>query len=239
MSYRVLTIIPARAGSKGHQGKNNRQVGGKPLLVRAVELAQSSQGAGEEWQIVVSTDSPRYANLAREAGALVPGLRPKSLATDTARLTEVIAHTLNGQEDPTRPFDAVLMLSPTTPLTQAQDVRKALKLFREAGGPSLISVVEERIPNTWRFTLQEGVLEQVQGGVIQPRQKTAPQYRLNGAIYVASPQWLRQRGQFFHHGESIPLIMPASRSLDIESPDDLKWVRILINDKNSLNEAPC
>ncbi len=237
MSYRVLTIIPARAGSKGLRGKNIRQVGGKPLLVRAIELAQSAQRRGEEWQIVVSTDSPRYATLARASGATVPGLRPRALATDSARLTEVIAHTLSVQEDPGRPFDAVLMLTPTTPLTRTLDIRRALSLFRQARGPSVISVMEERIPNTWRFTLQEGMLEQVQGGVIQHRQKTALQYRLNGAIYIATPKWLKQRGQFFHNGESIPLIMPASRSLDIESPDDLKWVRMLINDKNSINEA--
>ena len=238
MSYRVLTIIPARAGSRGLRGKNIRQVGGKPLLVRAIELARSAQRRGEEWQIVVSTDSPRYASLARAAGATVPGLRPRCLATDSARLTEVIAHTLSVQEDPKRPFDAVLMLTPTTPLTQAQDVRRALKLFRQARGPSVISVMEERIPNTWRFTLQGGVLEQVQGGIIQHRQKTALQYRLNGAIYLATPQWLRQGGQFFKDGASIPLIMPASRSMDIESPADLKWVRTLINGMNALNEAP-
>ena len=47
--------------------KNIKKLQGKPLLTRAIELALKSQRRGEDWHIVVSTDSEHYARIARKA----------------------------------------------------------------------------------------------------------------------------------------------------------------------------
>ena len=71
---RVLALICARSGSKGLRDKNIRPFNGKPLLVHAIERALATRRRGEAWRVVVSTDSPKYAALARalhQRGVLV------------------------------------------------------------------------------------------------------------------------------------------------------------------------
>ena len=76
-----LAIIPARSGSKGLEDKNIRDLCGKPLMAYTIEAAVNS-GCFDE--VMVSTDSRKYAEIAREYGAQVPFLRNGATATDTA-----------------------------------------------------------------------------------------------------------------------------------------------------------
>ena len=67
-----LAIIPARSGSKGLKDKNIKLLNGKPLLAYTIEAARES-GLFDE--IMVSTDSQEYADIAKQWGANVPFLR--------------------------------------------------------------------------------------------------------------------------------------------------------------------
>jgi len=232
MSFRILTIIPARSGSKGLRGKNIRPLEGKPLLVHAIELAQQSQKQSEQWSIVVSTNSVKYAAIAKTSGALVPQLRPKNLAQDSSKLTDVIFHTLDYMEKSHGPFDCVMMLTPTTPLTHPADLRRGIQLFRTNKASSVVSVVEEQIPASWIFQCKNGFLHQKSTQKVERRQSAATSYRLNGAFYLAAPNWLRKNGQFVKAGQTLPIIMPRSRSFDIESADDLTCVENLFSSSN-------
>ena len=228
MTFRILAIIPARAGSKGLRGKNIRKINGSPLLQRAISLAQNSKRPGEDWTITVSTDSPRYATIARASGAIVPQLRPKSLAGDSCPLIDAILYTHRLLTDSHPPFDAILMLPPTTPLTLPTDVRRGIGLYHKVQSPSVISVIEEQVPPSWRFRQADGKLSQVSPGAVGRRQEASPEYRLNGALYIAEPAWLENNGQFFKNNVTTPLVMPATRSLDIETYQDLLIARKLL-----------
>nr|ADI22133.1 CMP-N-acetylneuraminic acid synthetase [uncultured myxobacterium HF0200_19H16] len=228
MAFRILTIIPARSGSKGLRGKNIRLLAGKPLLVHAIELAQRSKRSSEDWAIMVSTNSPKYARLAKSAGALVPQLRPPHLAQDESKLTDVIFYTLPLMERSHGPFDCVLMLSPTTPLTKPSDIRRGIELLKTRKAQSAVSVVEDQLPPSWIFKIKNESLYQKSPTKVQRRQTVDTSYRLNGAIYLAQPQWLHKNGQFVKTGETKPIIMPKSRSLDIENADDLKIAHHLL-----------
>jgi CMP-N-acetylneuraminic acid synthetase len=227
MPLRVLALIAARSGSKGLRHKNVRPLAGRPLLARAVDLARRSARRGEQWSIVVSTDSRRYARIAEAAGAEVPFVRPAGLARDDTRLTAVVHHALEVLAEAGRRFDAVVLLSPATPLTRPVDVRGALALFRAGRGAAVISVTAERTIPSWRFTLRRGRLEAPAGRRVGRRQEATPTYVLNGAIYVATPTWLARHGQFWAPGARA-FVMPASRSLDIESARDLAIARMLV-----------
>jgi len=80
---RILALVPARGNSQRISGKNLRQLGSKPLVVWPIDAAKD---VPEVCDILVSTDDPRIADVARSAGALVPWLRPTELATNTAPL---------------------------------------------------------------------------------------------------------------------------------------------------------
>ena len=64
-----IAIITARSGSKGLKNKNIKELCGKPLLVYTIEAAKESKIFDE---IMVSTDSEKYAEIAKCFGANVP-----------------------------------------------------------------------------------------------------------------------------------------------------------------------
>ncbi len=219
---RILALIMARSGSKGLKHKNVRRVGGVPLLTRAVHLALASRRKGEQWTTVVSTDSPGYARMARAAGAETPFLRPKRLASDAAPLATAVLDALDTLTKEERHFDAVVLLSATTPLTLPKDVRGALALWRHNPNTSVISVVAAPAADSWRMALRKGRLVAKSDRPPGRRQQEKESLILNGAIYVASPRWVALHKRFFVDGRTLPYTMPKLRSLDIEDADDLR-----------------
>ena len=83
---RIVGVVPARSGSRGVPDKNVRRVCGLTLIERAIVFGQ----ALELDDVVVTTDSPAYADIARSAGATVPGLRGAAASGDTAMEPSVI-----------------------------------------------------------------------------------------------------------------------------------------------------
>lgn len=227
MRRRVLALIPARAGSRGLRHKNVQPFAGTTLLEHAVHLARASARKREAWSIVVSTDSRAYAERARRAGAEVPFLRPEALATSTARLIDVVLHAIDALEAMDRRFDVVLLLSTCTPLTSVRDVRRVLDTYLAGGGESVVTLCRDPIPDTWRFEMKEDVLLAEPGRKVGRRQEAPTRYRLNGALYAASPAWLRREHQFVVPGRTRGVVMPPERSVDVEDRLDLEWARTI------------
>lgn len=136
---RVLAIIPARGGSKGVPGKNLRAIAGKPLIGWSIEQARQ---AALVTDVVVSTDDPAIAEAARQLGAQVPGLRPAALATDQAPTEPAMLHALEAMERHADPYDAVVLLQPTSPLRLTGTVDRAITQLLEESLDSLLGVVE-------------------------------------------------------------------------------------------------
>jgi spore coat polysaccharide biosynthesis predicted glycosyltransferase SpsG/GTP:adenosylcobinamide-phosphate guanylyltransferase len=109
-----VALIPARGGSVGVRRKNLRTVGGLPLVVRTVRAALSAESVD---RVVVSTDDPEVASLARRAGSEVMG-RPDALAGPFSTVSDVVAwHVDELGLDPDD--DSVCVLQPTSPFTNA------------------------------------------------------------------------------------------------------------------------
>ena len=119
-----IAIIPARSGSKGLKDKNIRNLNGRPLLAWTIEAAVRS---GEFDEIMVSTDSEAYAEIARRYGADVPFLRSPATATDTASSWDTVAEVLENCRERGSTFDTFCLLQPTSPLRNAEDIRNAYR----------------------------------------------------------------------------------------------------------------
>ena len=116
----VLALIPARSGSKSVTDKNIREVAGRPMLAWSVEHALASERIT---RVIVSTDSEKYAEIARQAGAEVPFIRPAEYATDTALDLDVFKHALNWlAENENYHPDIVVQLRPTYPKRDPADI---------------------------------------------------------------------------------------------------------------------
>ncbi len=75
----IVALIPARAGSKRVPDKNIRSLAGHPVIAYTIAAALESEVFSD---VIVSTDSEQYAEIARYYGAEVPFLRPSELAGD-------------------------------------------------------------------------------------------------------------------------------------------------------------
>lgn len=224
---KVLFIIPARGGSKGLPGKNLMSLGGIPLVGRAARTAcQAALGCAPGSRVLCSTDDPIIGRVAAEWGAQFPFLRPASLATDQAPSLDVVLHALQALAP--EEYEAVVLLQPTSPLVRAEDVKGALRLHAETRQP-VVSVCQLDHPAAWQFRLDEaGRLHR--GGDLPSlarRQEAEAVYRLNGAVYVSTPDQLRRNGGFLGP-ETRGWVMPAERSVDIDVLSDLRCAEAAI-----------
>jgi N-acylneuraminate cytidylyltransferase len=87
----ILTLIPARGGSKGVPRKNALKLGGKPLIAYSIETAKNIDLIDN---VVVSTEDQQLADIAIEYGAEIPFMRPKKFAQDKSKIHEAVNYTL-------------------------------------------------------------------------------------------------------------------------------------------------
>ena len=149
----MLAIIPARGGSKGLPGKNIKKLNGHPLIAYTIMAAISCE---EISRIIVSTDCSEIARVARFYGADVPFLRPKELSTDESISMDAYIYTLKRlEETESISFNDVIILQPTSPLRSADNIKDAIRLYRNKSCDSIISMVESNHPPSWLLDLDE------------------------------------------------------------------------------------
>mgnify|MGYP002516959842 CR=1 FL=1 len=222
---RNLAVIPARSGSKGLKNKNIRLLDGKPLMAYTIEAARES---GIFERVMVSTDSPEYAEIARNWGAEAPFLRSKEASGDGAASWDVVKEVLDGYEEIGQYFDAVCLLQPTSPLRTWKDIEAAYRIFRDRSAIAVISVCEaEHTPLLYNMLKEDNSLD---GFIRQEhnvrRQEAKPYYRINGAIYFALVEELRTDGNLYRKG-SFAYIMEQERSIDIDTELDFLYAELI------------
>ena len=123
----IVAIVPARGGSKGVPGKNIRNFCGKPLIAWAIETALKSRFVN---RVIVTTDNPEIAKVAKKYGAETPFLRPKKLAGSATQMEPVLRHAIEWLEKHENyKTDAIVLLMPPNPLRSVKQVDEAIKLF--------------------------------------------------------------------------------------------------------------
>ncbi len=120
---KILALIPARGESKRLKNKNILDLGGKPLVNWSIEQAVAIENIVD---VLVSTDSEKIAKVSKKAGAIVPWLRPKNLATDNASSVDVAIHAVDWYESQVCTIDGLLLLQPTSPFRSKATIEKQL-----------------------------------------------------------------------------------------------------------------
>ena len=184
---RLLTIIPARAGSKGVPGKNTKLLGDKPLITHTILAAQA---AGLE-NIVVNSEDDHIHTIALECGVQVYK-RPAQLAEDHSKSIDVVLDMLDGHYSS---FDAILLLQTTYPFREPGFINKAIKKYKNESLDSLVSVLEvpAHYNPHWVFeSNKEGLLRVATGEdeIIPRRQELPKAYFRDGGIYITSKEVL-------------------------------------------------
>lgn len=230
---RIISIIPARGGSKGLPGKNIKILNKKPLIAYTIDVAKKSNIFD---RIIVSTDNNEIAKIVKKYGAEVPFIRPAELSTDNADSMDVVIHALKWFKEKGKEFDYVMKLQPTSPLRTIQDIIKSMELIIEKDGDSVISVSECEHHPLWTNRLDPDLKmsnfidDNIKG---KNRQELPIYYRINGTIFLSKVDLLLDTKDWFGK-KSYAYIMDPKRALDIDSELDFYLAELLIK-KNIKN----
>ncbi|OOO00323.1 MAG: acylneuraminate cytidylyltransferase [Epulopiscium sp. Nele67-Bin004] len=224
----ILAIIPARGGSKSVPRKNIKLIGGKPLINYTIESAINCKHIT---RTIVSTDDQEIADISTLAGAQVPFLRPKYLATDTAGTSDVVLDLiewLKRNENYTPDFICVLQC--TTPMRSTEDIEGCIQkcIGDDCEYDVCFSVCETESSPYWMKTFSGGKLVPFLDATTIARRQDLPKvYELNGAVYVVKTSAL-VRSQTMHIQNVTGYVMPQYRSLDIDTPLDFEIAKMIM-----------
>jgi CMP-N,N'-diacetyllegionaminic acid synthase len=207
---KIISIIPARKGSKGIPNKNLINLSGKPLIHYAIQASKQSI-VEETW---VSSDSDEILNISKKLGAKTIK-RPEELSNDNASSESVLTHFSEKVE-----FDILVFIQCTSPLVKPQDINRGIEKMKNFD--SIVSVTETH----HMFWNAKGPLYDINNR--ERRQDSIKRYLETGSFYITSKKNLmKSRNRL--SGKIGLIEIPKHRSIEIDTIDDLKIAELMIN----------
>ena len=230
---KIVSIIPARGGSKRIIKKNIKIILNKPLIQYTIEQSLKSKYITD---LIVTTDSTAIKEVAEKYKREVPFLRPENLSGDNALAIPTIQHaTLEYEKIKDIEYDYIIMLQPTAPLRMAFDIDETLGLLITHNSDSVISIVDVDNYHPMKMKIvEDGLLKDFKKPPTEnpPRQTLPPVYIVNGAIYATRRDVLLIDSSFI--GEKcLPYIMPRNRSVNIDNIEDFIIAEYFFNKRSN------
>jgi N-acylneuraminate cytidylyltransferase len=224
---KIIAIIPARSGSKSIKDKNIKILNGKPLIAWSIQACLRSKFIN---RVVVSTDSRKYAKIAKKYGADEIIIRPKNISKDKSTDYQAILHTIHNLEYCS--YDLIAHIRPTTPQRNVFDIDRAIKMFAISKYNSLRSVHEmsetayksfeifkkkqlKPIANL-KFSLDE---------LNKPRQTFKNTFVANGVIDIYKKKFILQNQKLF--GKKVMAYI-TKRTEEVDSLEQFKYIDYLL-----------
>lgn len=211
---KCVSIIPARGGSKGILRKNIRILHGRPLILYTIDQSYQSKLIDKTY---VSTEDESIASIAGNNGAIVIK-RPLELATDDAKMEEVVIHAINSVKE--KP-DIIVLLQCTSPLRAVDDIDNTIKTLVEGDYDSVFSV-RKNTDFLWKQVGKSVFPVNYDFSNRPRRQDMPPEFIENGSIYVFKTKTF-EREKLRICGKRGMYLMPYNRSFEIDTPFDL-WM---------------
>lgn len=224
-------FVFARGGSKGIKGKNIRDFCGKPLIAWAIEAGLES---GLLDCMIVSTDSPAIAEIARSYGAKTPFMRPEELARDNSPELLAWRHAVQWLADNGEEFDVFVSLPATAPLRTVDDIRKCVEKYESNDYDLLLTCQPAgRHPmfNMYRETGGGllGLYEKADPPIT--RRQDAPRvYDGTTMVYISSPAYILGHDNLWD-GKVGFMEFPRERAIDIDDELDFKIAEYLMRER--------
>lgn len=228
---KAVALIPARSGSRRIPHKNVRPLGGHPLLAYSVAAALES---GVFSAVVVSTDSPAYADVARHYGAETV-CRPAELAGEHSMDVEWLEHALRVLAEGGRSFDAFSILRPTSPFRGPETIRRAWAEFAADGSADSLRAVERAKQHPAKTWIVEGrrmkpFVAQVPGEPPAHSRQTAslaPVYAQNASLEIARTRVVLET-RTIAGTHVMPFFTQGWEGFDVNDAADLKIAEVLV-----------
>ena len=222
----VLTIIPARRGSEGIPGKNKKLLCGSPLIEYSIRIAIELLNRYDKMDLSVSTNDPDIIDIARDICGSTFNLRPDNLSSNSSLIGDVISYEIEKASLKGRRYDSILLLQPTSPLRNLDDVETCVQFSNELDADSIVSVSQTGNSNPLTSYYVEGALASFYRGTatidtFQTNRQNLPRVlSRNGAIYLIDTHvFISQKRMYTRNPWCYE--MPRERSFNLD--DNFDW----------------
>ena len=227
-SKKIIAIIPARSGSKSIKDKNIRELEKKPLIAWSIETCLKSKLISK---IYVSTDSKKYAKIAKKFGPVEILLRPKKISSDFSTDYQMIKHAIDNIN---YDYEYIAHIRPTTPIRKIRDLNNAIKIFTNSKYSSLRSVHEMSETSYKSVEINRGILKPLKNlkltldEINSPRQRFNKTYTPNGVIDIYKKSFILRNKKLF--GNNVKGFK-TSYTQEIDNKDDFNYIEFLCKKK--------
>ena len=221
MDAKTIAVIPARGGSKRIPRKNMKPFCGKPMIAYSIEAAIR---AGIFDEIIVSTDDEEIADIAKNAGASVPFMRPKELSDDYTATGAVVEHAIKFLQARGDRIKFVCTIYATAPLIDEFYIKLGLEKLRASNAKNAFSCTSMPFP-IWRtFKIaKDGRCEMFwRENFAKRSQDLEEAYQDAGQFYWTNLD-APSSDEIFFGRDSIAIVLPRHLVQDIDTPQD--WIR--------------
>ncbi len=228
---KIIAIIPARSGSKSIKDKNIKILNGKPLIAWSIQTCLKSKFIN---RVVVSTDSKKYAKIAKKYGANEIIIRPKNISKDKSTDYEAILHMIHNLKYSS--YDLIAHIRPTTPQRNVYDIDRAIKIFVISKYNSLRSVHEMSETAYKSFEIyKKNKLKPIANlkfsldDLNKPRQAFKNTYVANGVIDIYKKEFILKNKKLF--GNKVMAYI-TKYTEEVDSVEQFKYINYLLKKNN-------
>jgi pseudaminic acid cytidylyltransferase len=214
-----IAIIPARGGSKRIPGKNKKLFLGKPIITYSIEAALQSSLFDE---VMVSTDDPEIAEIAKQLGASVPFLRSSETSNDLATLAEVIQEVLATYNGLNKKFDTVCCVLPTAPFVSSEMLRLAYTKLQDENLEVVFPVVAFSFPIQRALKIKDQLVSMLSPKYMNSRsQDLEERYHDAGQFYILNTNAFQKEQKIYLQLAGAIIVSPL-KVQDIDTETDWK-----------------
>ena len=223
-----LVIIPARAGSKGIFEKNIQLIGNKPMIQFTIEAVLANFNVEN---LIITSNDQKVLDIAKQLGVKIPFIRPDNLSTDNALTVDVINHVLKWYQSKYKVLpENLMLLQPTSPFRDANDIRLAINQFKKSNRKTLISatnpmqhpgdcILKDQNGNFKRLEISKGALA---------RQFYPEVFFIDGGIYISEINHFIKTQDLIGKDPEV-YKMGQLNAIDIDTSFDLELARAIYN----------
>jgi len=220
---KAVAIITARGGSKRIPFKNIKLFHNKPIIAYSIEAAISSRIFDE---VMVSTDDPAIADIARKCGAVVPFMRSKETSDDHSTTADVLKEVIKEYNATGKKFLYACCIYPTAPFITGEKLANAFQLLIKSEADSVVPVTKFSFP-IWRSFKMDNNKISYNWPEFAPRrsQDLPPAYHDCGQFYFFKCDRFLETGKLVTEN-TFGLEVPESEVQDIDNEEDWKIAEI-------------
>ena len=225
---KIIALIPARSGSKGIKNKNILKIGNKTLIELSIDHCLKAKIFSK---IYLSTDSKKYADIAKQYSSVEIIMRPKKISKDKSTDYEMIEHALKKINVK---YDFIAHIRPTSPLRKIEQTKNAFKILLNSNCASLRSVHEMQESSYKTFEIKKGLIKSLKNLKLTidelnaPRQNFPKTFFPNGNIDIYRKKFILDNKRLF--GNKVKaFITPFSQEID--TIEDYKYIKFICKKK--------